>query len=287
MIFALLPVLALVKLGALSLIAPAQRTRIALLVYVVSLSGLAAHGAVMFKARSNGQLDVPISLHADLWPPDPSQIDGRSYLPLMDLGRLARRLCPRGPATWRLHGELAALVQMGEAAPAALSCDGALPQISGADPGQHLVGVPIASARALGLIAPKPGPDTVRRFAGFALLTPTAIVHPPVGVALRLDPRYLPERLAPLHARGVLGVELATDCPAGEWLAVVDLGYTINALQVQLERAGQAQPPDYANWLSRMWRCDGQPVLLRLSALQPEWVDVFRLREGGHARAAD
>jgi hypothetical protein len=287
MIFALLPLLAVLKLGALQAIAPAQRARAAMLVYLLSLGGLGAHAIAMTQARGIGLLYMPISLHTDLWPPDLSRDDQRAYLPLLDVGRLSRRLCPRGADSWRLHGELAALVQMGDAAAAALVCDGAAPLIGGAGPGQHLVGLPSGAARRLGLIDTDPGSDASRRFGGFALLTPTAVVHPPEGVPLRLDPRYLPERLAALEARGVLKRDITTDCPRGEWLVVVDLGHTLNALLVQFERAGHIVPPAHANWLSRLWRCDGEPVQLRISALQPELVDVFRLRAGTIEHSAD
>ncbi len=271
MVHSLMPLKACALLGVLGLARGLHaRSVLAALLAVLAASALGWQLAALEQARRSGELRVPVAWAVDVTGRAARGDDLRSYLPAFEQPRLARRLCRSGDDL-RLHGDLAALLSMAEASASAIHCGANVPRIGGADGGRHRVGLPLALLARMGL-----EPD--QRFAGFGLIQPAAVLHPAEGVPLRLDPEYLPDRLNRLRARGLQRIDLAFDCPRGEWLAVSDLGFSGNALRVSVTERERPRAADAQGWLTQAWRCAGEPIRLQGEALRAELVDVVRLR---------
>jgi hypothetical protein len=281
MLYALLPLAAVLQLLGLDALDRAYLRsralpRLALALAALALGLLLLQLAALREARSQGELWLPRRAASDVAAFSDQHGDARTHLALLDLGRLARRLC-RAEAPWRPHGELAATLQLGGVSAAALACADGQAQLGGQGPGLHRVGLPRGLlAREFGFAAGANG--SPHDFAGFVLIEPSAVLWPSMGTPLRVDPEYWPERLSTRRAGGLKRWRLHSPCPQGDWLQVSDLGFGMNAMALQVTRFGTPVDADVTTWVARYWRCTGAPLELDVEAADPALVDIVRWR---------
>ena len=177
-------------------------------------------------------------------------------LPAYAMSRSAAFLC-RGPV--QLHGPYAWHVLHGHALEGRLACGEVDVRLGGPLRGDRpaWIGLPRAVLHSAGISADRPmGP--------FALLPVRRVFGEPVAVASPGVPRYPPVEVAtaPMQSR-TFDLLLAE----GERLAVSNLAYpfTYDAEpQVSVFAGGRLLEPAAGDGMSRVWRCDGCAVRLRI-----------------------
>lgn len=271
MVYTLLPIVALLQLNGMRQMAPRAFRAGAWAVAVLALLGLLMQLQLMLRAQHQGELWVVRNRAVNVAAHAAAPGSFRSHLALFDLTRLVRRLC-REDMPWRLHGELAALVHMGGGAATALTCTTPPPTLAGQGPGVSLIGLP------LGLLERELGPPSgaMRRFAGFALIEPRAVLGPAEGLPLQLSTEYWPERAAMLGIGAPEQRQIDIECAGGEWVLATDLSLGMLPPRIEMHRDSQPLAPQLRYGFSQFWRCDGDPVSLRITTTSLAHLDLVR-----------
>lgn len=176
------------------------------------------------------------------------------WLSIPQFDALAREACA-GSEPLTLHGELAMSFDFSQGVAARLHCPAdQLPRLAGQEGTQHLAGIPLIVAKALGF-------DPVPSRYGHVLRVPQSILAPVQGRLADVDVRYRPDRQAELDAAGDQVDAGQVLCPPGAYLVVTNLMPVVNRLQVRVRTSGDENlVPRLTTLAAQYYACDGEPL---------------------------
>jgi hypothetical protein len=270
MFFALAPMSALLgALGLCALLPPARAPALAgALVLLALVANIAVLERRLFIAESGLAPQTRLTV-GDIRRHDPG-VAG-FWLPAWGHDAIVRRLCP-GPPT-ALHGELATAVHFGQGVAAELGCPQApMLQLAGRAAERHLLGVPNAVARQLGI-------DGEATRWGFTLVSAVEVLAPEQTTLPVLHSRYLRNDYAALIAQNrPQRRQVRLSCAAGDLLVIGNLVPLLNPASATVESQGEPLQPELSTFAAEYHRCAAAAELLvTLEAIEIDSLMLVRV----------